>query len=113
MTNLNNEQWTTNEDYGTPVALLKVDVMRPLHGGEFIRWSYELMIEITPTKRGLDYSGSRATGYAEAAIISLRPEPKVERTLIEVGGTIETPYGNYEVEWLSNTNKDHLKLIPF
>lgn len=113
MTNLNNSEWTVNEEYGTPVALLKVDVMRPMRDGSEIRWGYELMIEITPTKYGVDNNGSRATGYAEAAMISLRPEPKVERVLIEIDGTIETPYGNYEVEWISATNQDHLKLIPF
>lgn len=112
MTNLNKENWKVTEEYGVPVALLDIDVMRPNRDGSLLRWTYMLTVEVTPSTKGVDHQGNRMAGSARPAIISIRPEPTVEYTLVRIGSIITTPYGNYRVEWYSPTNKDHLKFIP-
>lgn len=106
---LRNNEWTVKE-YGVEVGLCNIDVIRTSPAG--LRWNYELVIEVEPTQKGVDGEGNRATGWALPAVISSRPQPRVEYTLVGIGDTILTPYGNYIVVWFSPTNIDHLSLIP-
>jgi len=106
MKNLIDAEWKVKV-YSSPYALANIDIVRPGVG----RWTYHIMIGIYESATGVDGNGTRACGSAEACVISSRPEPKREYRLVEIGETIVTPFGNYRIEWQSQTNFDHLKLV--
>jgi hypothetical protein len=97
-------------DYGGECALTRIDIPAWRTDAK-VRWTFELMFEIHPSKRGVDGEGHRACGFARAALISNPPEIYLEYPLVDIGDTIITPYGEYRVEWYSQTNHDNLKLI--
>lgn len=107
MRNIIDNDWIVKV-YGAPCAITKIDMLRPRSG---LRWTYEVIILIYPSPKGVDDKGSRASGFATAAVISARPQPKIEYPLIKSGETIITPFGNYRVEMVEN-NDDCLRLIP-
>lgn len=112
-TDLLNNKWEIEVYSKEPVAITKVDVMRPLwRSGEKIRWSYNIMIEVYKSEKGVNHAGDRACGFADAAVISDPPQVNKEYKLIEIGDVVETPFGSYKVEWLrqGSINTDHLKL---
>lgn len=97
-------------DYGSECAITRIDIPAwRINAG--VRWTFELMFEVNKTVKGLNYEHERACGFARACVISDPPEPIVEYPLVDIGDTILTPYGEYRVEWYSQTNHDNLKLI--
>lgn len=96
--------------YGTPYALSKIDIVRP----GSVRWTYNIMIQIYPDGLGVDDKGSRASGCAEACVISNPPQKNRQYRLVEIGETIVTPFGNYRVEWANKFNtmdRDNIALV--
>jgi hypothetical protein len=113
MKNIIDSTWEVKV-YGTPYALCKIDIMRPLNKGESIRWTYNVMIQIYPDGKGVDNQGTRASGGAEACVISNTPKVDRKYRLVEIGETIVTPFGNYRVEWANKFNsldRDNLALV--
>jgi hypothetical protein len=103
---------TFNAAGNDPIAIAKVDVMRPnsRSDSDFIRWTYTLMVEVYESETGVNNAKDRACGYADCAILSAHPTPKPKYRLIDINEPIITPFGTFKVEWHSPTNVDHLKL---
>lgn len=96
--------------YGEECAITRIDVLGLLIDSRIV-WTFELMFEVNPSAQGVDGKGNRASGHALAAVISDPSQAKLLYPLVEIGDTILTPYGNYRVEWYSQTNHDNLTLI--
>ena len=98
--------------YGSDIiACTKVGIKRPLRDGDEIRWTYNLGFQVKRTKRGYDGKGNRASGFADAAVISAVKQPHKWYPLVTIGDTIVTPFGAYVVRWFSLLDNDNLQLI--
>lgn len=109
MLNIIDGQWIV-KTYSTPYALTQIDIMRDSE----IRWTYWIMIQIYPDKKGVDNKGTRASGGAEACVVSATPREKQQHPLVGIGETISTPFGNYRIEWANKFNsmdKDNIALV--
>ena len=113
---LTNREWRVKV-YGTACGMCDVDIMRPLaFSNDSLRWAYTLIVEVYPdyAGEGVDGEGNRASGSSRPAIISNPPTENIRCTLVEIGDTVLTPFGNYRVEWANKFNsldKDNLSLV--
>lgn len=100
-----NQDWNVRY-YNTACATCNVDIMRPLvFTRETIRWTYTLLVQVYPDSVGVDGKGGRASGWSSPAIISDPPVKNILHTLVGIGDTVLTPFGNYRVEWENKFNK--------
>ena len=71
------------------------------------------MFQVVPTEKGVDNRGSRASGFAENAMLTAEYREIPAYPLVSIGDTILTPFGDYVVNWHREggyTNIDHLTL---
>jgi len=96
-------------EYGNACAITRIDIPAWRYDG--VRWTFELIFEVEKSVRGVDGEGHRASGYALAAVISNPPTKHPHYQMVDIGDTILTPYGQYRIQWYSETNHDNLVLI--
>lgn len=106
VTDLCEQEWKIKY-YNAPFAMTQIDILHP----EGIRWTYNLFIEVYPTSKGVDNEGARASGQAEAAMLTATPREHRVYPLVEIGSLIKTPFGIYQIEWASKTDHDNIKLF--